>query len=163
MSFSGCGGDGESSAFIMHKCIIQQGALLSPNLGPSGSFCVIPNADGMRRWSLFPFFFLCLLRSFVASYKATDGSLHQFGGGVIIILHMLKEMCTNCALALDGVDDGERRISLGIWHGYACAGCTSPQVRVDTCEVAFAFRCSHTCGYTRVDIFVCVVALHVWE
>ena len=54
-----------------------------------------------------------------------------------IVLRMVHEMCTSCALALDGVDDGEIRISLGTWHGYACAGSTSSQVQVGTCEVAF--------------------------
>lgn len=39
-------------------------------------------------------------------------------------------------------------------------------VRVGLCEVAFVGRCgrySHTCEGTRVDMFVSVVALHVWE
>lgn len=45
-------------------------------------------------------------------------------------------MCTRCALALDGIEDGEVCISLGIWHGYACVECTGPQMRVGSREVA---------------------------
>ena len=40
-------------------------------------------------------------------------------------------------LALDGVDDGERCISLGEWHGYTCARSICPHMRIDTCEAAF--------------------------
>ena len=65
------------------------------------------------------------------------------------------------ALALDGVDDGERCISLGTYHGYACVGSISPHMRVGTCEVAFVMGYSHTCGETRVDMFVSAVVLHV--
>ena len=72
-------------------------------------------------------------------------------------------MCTSCALALDGVDNRERCISLGTWQGYACVGSISPHVWVGRCEVAFVIRCSHTCGETRIDVFAIAVALHVWE
>ena len=41
-----------------------------------------------------------------------------------------------CALALDGVDDGERCICEG-WYGDARVESTSPHVRIRTCEVAF--------------------------
>ena len=40
-----------------------------------------------------------------------------FGRVVRIIVHMVSEMCTSCAHALDGVDDGKRCISLDTWHG----------------------------------------------
>ena len=64
-------------------------------------------------------------------------------------------MCTSCALALDGVDDGERCIPLDTWH--------VSTIRIRTCEVAFVIRCGHKCGETHVDLFVSAVALHVWE
>ena len=68
-------------------------------------------------------------------------------------------MCTCCALALDGVDDGERCVSLGTWHGYACAENIPPR----TSEVKFVISWFHTCGETHVDMFVSALALHVWE
>ena len=86
-----------------------------------------------------------------------------FGRVVRIIVHMVSEMCTSCAHALDGVDDGKRCISLGTWHGYACVGSISPHVQVGTGEVASGIRCSHPWGEKRVDMFVCAVALHVRE
>ena len=72
-------------------------------------------------------------------------------------------MCTSCALALDRVDDGDKCVALGTWHGCECAGSISPDVRVGTCTVAFLIRCSHTCGETRVDMFVGEITLHVWD
>ena len=72
-------------------------------------------------------------------------------------------MCTSYALALDGVDDGERCIQIGTWHGYACVGSLIPHGRVGTCEVALVARCGHTRGKTRVDVFDRTVALHVQE
>ena len=48
---------------------------------------------------------------------------------------------------------------LGTW--YAWLGSICPHVQVGMCEVAFVIRCSHTCGDTRVDVFVSAVALHV--
>ena len=76
---------------------------------------------------------------------------------------MVEDMCTTCALALDGVDGGERCILLGTWHEYACVGNICLHVLVCTCEVAFVIECSHTCVEARVDMFVSAVALHVWE
>ena len=72
-------------------------------------------------------------------------------------------MCTSCTLALNGVDDGERCISLDTWHGYACEESSIPQVRVRTCEVALVIKGGHTCGETCIDMFVSAVVLHVWE
>ena len=72
-------------------------------------------------------------------------------------------MCTSCALAHDGVNDGERCISLDTWHGYACAENSSPHVQVRTCEVALVTIYGHTCGETRVRMFVDAVVSHVWE
>ena len=71
-------------------------------------------------------------------------------------------MCTS-ALALDGVYDGERCMSLDTWHGYACVDNIGPHVQVRTCEAALVNKCGHTCGKSLVDIFVSAVALHVWE
>ena len=70
-------------------------------------------------------------------------------------------MSTSCALALNGVDGGERGISKGTSQRYACVGSTIRHVRVDECEVAFGIRCGHTCGVTRVDMLVSAVVLHV--
>ena len=64
---------------------------------------------------------------------------------------MMEEMCAGWELALDGVDDGERCISLDTWHVDACIASNIPRVRVHTCEVAFVSRCGHKCGETRVD------------
>ena len=71
---------------------------------------------------------------------------------------MVDGICTNCALALDGGDDGETCISLDTWHGYACVGSIIPHVRVRKCEVAFVIGCGYTCRVTRVDVFVSAVA-----
>ena len=76
---------------------------------------------------------------------------------------MVEEIGTSCALALDGVDDGERCISLDTWHGDACVESICPNVRVRTRKVTFVTMCGLTCGETRVDIFVSAVALFVWE
>ena len=62
-------------------------------------------------------------------------------------------MGTSCALALDGVDDGERCTSIGIWYRCACSVSINPHMRVDMYEVAFV-RCSRRCVETRVDMFV---------
>ena len=60
-----------------------------------------------------------------------------FGRVVRIIVHMVSEMCTSCAHALDGVDDGKRCISLDTWHGYACVESISTHLRLACVE-----RCS---------------------
>ena len=70
---------------------------------------------------------------------------------------MMYEMCTSCALALDGVDDGKMCISLGTLHGYACVGSTSSQVQVGTCEVAFVIGV-----ITRVRRHVSILSLVRW-
>ena len=76
---------------------------------------------------------------------------------------MVEEMCTSCARALDGVDDGERCISSDTWRGCGILDSISPHVRLRTCDVAFVTKYGHTCGDTRVDVFVSAVASHVWE
>ena len=53
--------------------------------------------------------------------------------------------------------------SLDAWHGDACAKSISPHARIHTCEVTFNSMGGHTCGETRVDVFVNAAALHVWE
>ena len=71
-------------------------------------------------------------------------------------------MCTSCALAFGGVDNGERCILLDTWHGYAREESIYPHVWVRACDSTFVASCGHTCGEPRVDIFVSAVALHVW-
>ena len=56
-----------------------------------------------------------------------------------------------------------RDVFFGTWHGYACVGNISPHVRVDTCDMAFTIMFTRTCGNIRVEMFVSVVVLPVWE
>ena len=58
---------------------------------------------------------------------------------------------------------GRGTLQLDTWHGYACVESISPYVWVCACDVAFVIRCDHSCGETRVDMLVSVVALHVSE
>ena len=51
--------------------------------------------------------------------------------------------------------------SLDTWHGDVCVESISPHVRIRTCDFAFAVRCGHACGETRVVMFVGAVALHM--
>ena len=69
----------------------------------------------------------------------------------------------SCALALDGVDDGERCQSLDTWRGDASLAIIHSHVRNYMRELDFVNGWSHTCGDTRVGMFVSTVALHVWE
>ena len=69
-------------------------------------------------------------------------------------------MGTSYALALDGIDDGERCTSIDIWYGCARSVSINPHVRVDMCAVAFV-RCSRRCVETRVDMVV-IEGKHVW-
>ena len=72
-------------------------------------------------------------------------------------------MHTSCALSLDGVDVGERCISLETWYRYGCVESTSSNVRSRTCDVELVIMCVYTCRETRVSTFVSTVVLHVWE
>ena len=69
----------------------------------------------------------------------------------------------SCAIALDGVDDGEICISLDTWHGYACVEIIGPHVQLHTCDLAFVIRfvtrvrrnvsiCSICGGIARVGV-----------
>ena len=95
--------------------------------------------------------------------KAENGACVNFGGGVKIILYMRWEMYTSCAHSLDGVDVGERCISIETWYGYGWVESSSLHVRSRTCDVQLVIGCGHTCGETHVGMFVSVAALHVWE
>lgn len=79
------------------------------------------------------------------------------------ILYMMDDMCTSCAVALDGLDDGERCISIDTWHGHAYVDNITSHVQIRTCEVPFVIKYGHTCGDTSVNVFVSEVALHVRE
>ena len=66
-----------------------------------------------------------------------------------------------CACALDGIDNGERCISLHTWHENACT-LRSPHVQVGMREVAVVVGSSRTCGEIPADTLAGGSAIHMW-
>ena len=91
-------------------------------------------------------------RAWLVCEAKDAGAYINFGGGVIISLHMRWEMCTSCALALDGVHDGERCFSL--------VTCIHVQgASIHTWEFTRVRRCSLRGAVTCVKIHMSICSL----